>query len=415
MKLIRLLGRNIWTFLLAFLLALLVWVSSVTASDPNQEETFTVPLEVIGQEPDLEAVEDLPDTVTVEVLAPQSNLDRLSGEKVIRAWITLEGLEPGTHVVPVTVRIPEHIRPVRILSRNPTQVELTLDRLVEKTMPITREVVGEPAIGYEATDITWDEDTVKITGQSAQVEKVDSVAATLNIESADSSIEKDIPLRPLDSRGEYVSGVTLDPESVRVNQTIRLLGGYRNVAVKVVTAGKVAAGYRATSITPAPPTVMIFSEDPTLVEQLPGYVETETLDLTGVDDYVETILELNLPEGITVVGDPNVLVQVSVTAYKDSLSIVREVEKIGLLPGLQAAAAPEQVEVIIYGPVPLLENLTQRDVRVIVDLQGLGEGVHKITPTVEILSDDLELEAILPNTIEVTITQATTPTPTSPP
>jgi hypothetical protein len=34
---------------------------------------------------------------------------------------------------------------------------------------------------------------------------------------------------------------------------------------------------------------------------------------------------------------------------------------------------------------------------------------------VEILSDDLELEAILPNTIEVTITQATTPTPTSPP
>jgi YbbR domain-containing protein len=273
-------------------------------------------------------------------------------------------------------------------------------------------VEGEPAIGYQATDLIWSESQVTITGQSNQVEKVDAVVATLNIGGADSSIKQDIILRPLDSRGEIVPGVTLRPETIRADQTIRLLGGYRNVAVKVVTEGKVAAGYRATSITPAPPTVMIFSEDPNLVDQLPGYVETESLDLTGVDDYVETILQLNLPEGITVVGDPNVLVQVSVTAYKDSMSITREVEKIGLLPGLQATAAPTEVEVIIYGPVPVLENLTLRDVRVIVDLTGLDVGVHKITPTVEILSDDVELESILPGTIEVTITLATTPTPT---
>jgi len=109
-------------------------------------------------------------------------------------------------------------------------------------------------------------------------------------------------------------------------------------------------------------------------------------------------LELNLPESITVVGDPHVLAQVSVTAFQDSLKLSREVEIIGL------------IDVIIYGPVPILDSLMLRDVRVIVDLTNLGVGVYIITPTVDILPEDLNEEAILPATVEVTIIEAPTPT-----
>ena len=42
--------------------------------------------------------------------------------------------------------------------------------------------------------------------------------------------------------------------------------------------GYVADGYKLTNITVSPPTVTVFSSDPTLVNELPGYVEAEELE-----------------------------------------------------------------------------------------------------------------------------------------
>jgi len=44
----RWISRNIGTLLLAFALAVIVWVSAVTSADPNQEMAFSVPIEIIG-------------------------------------------------------------------------------------------------------------------------------------------------------------------------------------------------------------------------------------------------------------------------------------------------------------------------------------------------------------------------------
>ncbi|OQY26901.1 MAG: hypothetical protein B6I38_10730 [Anaerolineaceae bacterium 4572_5.1] len=414
MKFMRWLGKNIGTFLLAFLLALIVWISAVTSSDPNIEEVITVPLEVVGLSADMVILEDLPRNITVTVYAPQSKIEQLKAESM-RAWITVTDLEPGIYRIPIQIDIPEHISPIRLISTSPSRLELSFDRLVEKNFPITKIIEGEPAIGYQAGELIWDVQNITITGRNAQVEKVESVEVHLDISGAAETIDTKLNLRPVDSKGEIVSDISLNPEKVQVLQKIELLGGYRNVAVKVVTAGQVASGYRAASITSAPPTVMIFSEDPALVDMLPGYVETELLDLTDVDTYVETILELSLPEGVTVVGDPNVLVQVSVVALKDSLSLSREVEVIGILPGLEAVVAPNEIEVVIYGPIPVLDDLTLRDVRVIVDLTNLEIGVHTITPIIEILPEGLSVESMVPNIVEVTITEASTPTITPTP
>jgi hypothetical protein len=58
--------------------------------------------------------------------------------------------------------------------------------------------------------------------------------------------------------------------------------------------------------------------------------------------------------------------------------------------------------VILSGPIPRLQTLKPNEVKVIVDLFGLEPGIHKVRPTV-FLPDDLRLEAILPDTIEITL------------
>lgn len=411
MKIFRWLGKNWTTLILSFLLALVVWGSAVVSANPNQESELVIPLEVVNQPPNTMIVNAIPDEVTVTIFAPQSVIDQIRNEELLECKADLSGLEAGTYKVPVSVDIPQDLRPIRLRETNPEKIQVTLDNLVKREMPITTEVSGDPAVGYKVGSVDWSAETVIVSGRETQVSKVDTVKAELDISDVDETVSEQIDLVPLDSEGEEVSGVDLEPKSVEVKQQIILQGGYRNVAVNVVTTGKVAGGYRLTGITANPPTVMLFSENPQLVEELPGYVNTQTLDLTGVDDYMETILELDLPEGVTVVGDPTVLVQVNVTTIKNSMTVTREIEIIGLLPGLKAEVSPAEVEVRLYGPVPTLDGLALRDVRVIVDLSDLEEGVHKVSPEVEILPSEVSMETMSPSTVEVTIEPSSEPTP----
>jgi YbbR domain-containing protein len=410
MKFLRWLGRNLTSLILSLLLAIVIWASAVTSTNPNIEAELTVPLEVIQPETDIAIVDPLPETITLKILAPESIILQLEEDNTLTAYIDLTDIEAGTYLFPVQVRIPDQLTPIRILEQNPKQLKLKVSNLISKILTISIQVEGEPAIGYKKSGLEWDEVLATVTGQETKVEEVSAVVGILDISDASGTVSKELTLQAQDENGDLVDAITLTPDNVRVNQVISLQGGYRNVAVNVTTEGFVEPGYRFTSITPAPPTVMVFSENPQLVEQLPGYVNTKPLDLTGVDGYLETILELDLPNGVTVVGDPAILVQVNVTALETSMSISREIEIIGLLPGLSAEVSPKQVSVRVSGPVPILDNLTLRDIRVVVDLTNLEIGVHTVTPTVEILPADVIWEDISPTTVEIVIEEGSAST-----
>ena len=182
--------------------------------------------------------------------------------------------------------------------------------------------------------------------------------------------------------------------------------------VRAVSTGQVANGYRLTNVFVTPVGVVVFSSDPQLVNNLPGYVETQPVDLTGKEDDFETLVNLNLPDGISVVGDSKVLVQVSIAAIESSLAISLPVDIIGLAPGLEASPSPTTVDVILSGPVPILNTLGPTDVRVVVDLTGYDVGTYQFTPDVNILPDRVTKVSMLPSTVEVTITIAPTSTQT---
>lgn len=416
MALLRWLGRNLSTILLSLVLALIVWGSAVTSADPDQERIFPVPIEIIGQEPDVEIMEEIPEILSVTLFAPVSNLDVLSSENsALRAWIDLSGLTRGTHTLEIQYLLPGDIRPLRLVQVSPKVVEVTLEKLISKTLPIEREILGEPGLGYQLGGITWSAEEVTVSGRSADVEKVVRVEASLDISGAKEDIQRSINLRPLNENGSIVSGIALNPERINVTQTVTLQGGYRNMVVRVVTTGQVAEGYRQTNITVSPPNILVFSPDVAMIEGLPGFVETKELDISGASDDIETVLSLNLPVGVSVIGDPNVLVQMGIAAINGSISLSRPVELIGVLPGLAASVAPDVIEVIVFGPIPLLPSLTDVDVRVVVDLSGLEEGVYQLTPQVIILPDQVQLQVISPEEVEVTIISAELITPTPSP
>jgi YbbR domain-containing protein len=412
-RILRWLAKNFGTLLTALILAVIVWVSAVIASDPNEEHILDRPvqIEIVGQDPNLQIMGDVTRDVSLVLRAPSSVWTALNNDpQSVRAWVDLSNLGPGVHDVPVQIQITPHL--VRLISQDPQQLTITLDSIITQVFPVNLIIKGEPPVGYEAQPPQLDPSEVTVTGPLSLVSTVKEVRVTLDITNATQAINRDITPLILDSEGRVVTGISLTPDKVTISQPITLQGGYRYVIVRAVSTGQVANGYRLTNIFVTPVGVVVFSSNPQLVNNLPGYVETQPIDLTGKEDDFETLINLNLPDGISVVGDSKVLVQVSIAAIESSLAISLPVDIIGLAPGLEASPSPATVDVILSGPIPVLNTLGPTDVRVVVDLTGYDVGTYQFIPDVNILPDRVQKVSMLPSTVEVIIITAPTPTQT---
>ncbi len=406
------LRRNLGTFLLALLLSVVVWISAVSASNPIVQNTLPpVPIELIGLSSDMLLIDSKPSDARLTISAPSTIWTQLNTDpSKVKAWVDLTGLGAGQHTLPVHWNI--DLSPVRFIQIDPETVQVTLDSLILRNFPVELVVNGDPPLGYRKGIPTVNPEQVIVSGPQTQVMKVAHVRTTLDISGQRETKESTLPVEAISETGDVIDNVTLNPKTVKVTMPISLEGGYKNVVVKVVTQGQVPAGYRLTNISVTPPNVTIFSADPLLVNNIPGYVETKPLSLNGLKEDTDFRLGLNLPKGVSLVGEQSVLVQVGVAPIEGSLTVNLPVETLGLPPNLAALISPATVDVIVTGPLPVLDTLTADSFRVLVDLTGLEQGIYQIKPLIDLAPDQINVVSILPETVEVKIEPAPTPTPT---
>ena len=414
---IRWIVENYRTFFWALALAVAVWISSVTSADPDQTRTLESPVavEVIGQSSNLIFSESIPKEVEVTLRAPTSIWKLIEADpQIVRAILDISGLSSGDHTLDLQIQV--DARPVQIVSVSPKTLSFTLEPLITKTMDVDLRIAGEVAIGYQVGDASLEPVSVVVSGAQSQVQKVTRAGVSIDLNRIRENFDQFLKVEALDDRGQVVSGVSVSPDTIHIVLPVSQQGGYRDVAVKVTTLGRVASGYRLTDISVSPPVVTIYSSDPALVNSLPGVLETQPLDLQNAQDDIATRLKLSLPAGISVIGEQTVLVQAGVSPIESSVTISSErIEIIGLDGNLNVQISPTNVDIILSGPLPLLDTLTRQSVRVTVDLTGLTAGTYQLSPNVEVLVSNIVAESILPNTIEVVLTPlntgASTPTP----
>jgi len=405
-------AKNIRTFLLALVLAVAVWISAVTSADPDEVRIYpsAVPLEVVGQDSSLIITSEIPSSVEVTLRAPSSVWEQLNAvERSVQATLDLSGLSEGEHTVDVQLRL--LVRPVQIVLSNPVSVTVVLEPSASRTLPIDISLSGQPAVGYQAGDLTLDPNEIVISGPKSIVDRAVRARVLVSLEGVRESIDQATNIQILDEKNSAVRGLTLTPETAHVTIPVSQQGGFRDVAVKVVVQGQQAAGYRLENISVFPPVITVFASDPELVNALPGVVETQPLDLKDAHDDISTRLALNLPENVTIVGSQTVQVTVAISPIQTSLTLLNQkINVIGLPEGMAAQVLPQTVDVIISGPLPVLDALTPQDVSVTVDVTGLELGTHQLTPMVDVLVDNVLVESILPGTIEVVLSPPVTPT-----
>jgi YbbR domain-containing protein len=406
--------KSLPTFITALVLAITVWIIAVTASDPAENRSYprNVPIEIVSQDTNLVMTSDLPSNVSIVLNTPQSVwVSILSAQAPVRAVVDLSGLGAGTHTVDLQIQV--NIQPVKVISYSPRAVSIKLEALASKSIPLNLVIRGEPAIGYQAEDPILSTDQIVVTGPISQVERVAKIQATLDINQAYEDISRIINVVALDQNDMVVDDVTLSPDRVEVELGINQRYGYRNVIVSVNLEGQVADGYRLTNIAVFPLAVTVYSSNPEIVNELPGYVQTMPLNLDNLKDDVDVSMLLDLPEGVLVVGDQRtVLVRVSIAAVQTSLPIANiPIEIIGLPENLKANLFPEFITIIISGPLPILDQLKLEDIRIYLDLTNYEVGTYQLQPVVELPSEEIMVDSIQPGLIDIEVIIAPTPTP----
>jgi YbbR domain-containing protein len=131
------------------------------------------------------------------------------------------------------------------------------------------------------------------------------------------------------------------------------------------------------------------------------------INLEQATETIARTVPLSLPDGVTTVssetgGPGGVQVLVEITPIEDAITMQRPITQQGIDPDFWWRASPTRADVYLSGPLSRLRSLQASDVEVLVDLFDLEPGVHILQPAV-FKPDGLRLDAILPDTIEVTI------------
>ncbi len=410
---LRWISNNFRTFLWALAISIAVWIAAVTTSDPDETHLYpiSIPIEIVGQDSGTIISADIPKEVSISLRAPRSVWMRLNANPgTVRAILDLSKLTAGTYSRTLQIQVDE--RPVRIIAVSPASVELTLEELEIKVIDVDINLNGDLAIGYQAGESKIEPEQITLSGPSSQVQKVKRAEVSINLNGLREDLDGALDVLLLDENGFVVKDVNISPEKVNILLPISQQGGYRDLAVKVNVSGQVAEGYRLANISVFPPVITVFSANANLVNELPGVVETMPIDLQNASDDISTRLELVLPAGVTLVGEQTVLIKAGIAPIESSLTLSsQQVEIIGLLAGYEVHISPETVDVIVSGPLPSLDILTRQAIRVVVDVTGLTEGTHQLTPKVEVLVGDVLVQSILPATIEVVLRITSSPTP----
>lgn len=404
--------RNFSSIFISLVLAVLVWVAAVREQDPSREGEYArpIPIEVIPPAEGLTNTALLPEAVRLRLLAPESSWTTLSPSQ-FTATADLSQQPVGARDIPVTVTTTDPY--VKVVEQLPSVVSINIEPLKIMTLPVEIDVLDSPPLGYINRTPTANPSEVAITGPVSQVDQVVEALTEVFIRNSKETVRASREVEARDGEGRLVRGVTVNPLLVAITVPIEQRFGYKDVSVRVNLDGQVAPGYRVSNIRVDPPTLTVVG-NPKGLAQIAGLVETAPVNLDRATKSIVRTVPLNLPDGVTTVvseqeknGPEGVQVTVEITPIEDGINLQRPITQQGIDPDYWWQAAPDEVSVFLSGPLTQLQSLRASDVEVLVDLFNLEPGVHILQPTV-FKPDGLRLDAIVPDTIEITIGRAVT-------
>jgi YbbR domain-containing protein len=348
---------------------------------------------------------DLGYVTNIHYFAPSEVADRLTSNS-FTASVDLSTATPqaGTSFATVPVHVLAVDPRVQILDFDPQVIQVQLDPLVSKSVPVVVDT-GEVPSGLHPQAPVLSDSTVAVSGPDSVVRLATAAVARVVIQPAGLDIDQQVSLVAVDALNNVLSPVKIDPESVRVQIQV---GSQQTRTLPVVPnlTGSPNSGFQVSSVTVDPVAVTVAGDTADL--NAISQVSTIPIDLTGATTSLTRQVGLALPAGITAVGSPTVTVSVQLIATSASRTFSAGIVLSGARDDRIYSLSVDQVLVTLGGTPAALAEVDGQTFAVSLDVDGLAPGVHVLTPTVN-LPASLKLVGLSPGSVTVTISAVAPP------
>ena len=391
----------------SILIAIGLWSWVTTSRDPETtREVFSVAIDVVDLSPDLIVVGDVP-TVTVSYTGTRSNTQALD-QADARAWVDLSGMtEPGGYAVDIVVAEPPDIWSTRA---EPQRIDIQIERRVSVVFPVIPTVLSDLGLNQQVGTVKPSAGEVVVAGPESSVGQVRAVQLPVDIANRTSNFVGVFTPEAVDSGGQEIGGVTLNPATISAEVQITARG--RQLAVVTQITGAPASGFEIVDRAINPITALV--DGP--AETIEGLITVSTLpvDVSGArGDVTRRVRLADLPPGVSILepssGFVDVVIQIRQRGVQQSLP-EQAVVVLNVGTGLEAEANPAVVVVNVEASEQQLLDLEPGSLQVVVDARGLGPGTYTLQPRV-VVPATVEWLNVVPDTVTVTL-RATPPVAT---
>jgi YbbR domain-containing protein len=356
------------------------------------------------------------DVVLLSPIAPVTSIRYFApagipvANSTFTAEVDLSGVDATSGSARVSVSVKSVDDRVNILSFEPPTVIVELDALVRLEVPVDV-VLGPIPDGVEVGDTVVEPSKATVFGPSSIVSKVDRVRADIVIQPSGLDVDQEVILRPVDSLGDVLSPVEVEPRTAHVTIPVFTDRVSRSLPVSPVVTGTPAAGFEVSSVTVTPLSVTVEGD----ADELAALVRVDTLpvSVTGASTDFEVPIGLDLPTGIVPLSDAPVRVSIALRPVTSTRNFESGLRLVGA-KDFAYALSVDRVLVTVGGSVADLDRLEGSALVMDLDVSDLGPGASEVPVTAD-LPTGVTLVSASPETVTVTVTVPATPAPSPSP
>lgn len=290
-RIINIFRHNMLKKIIALVAAFFMWVFVMADQDPAIEGSYTVPITISNAPYEFIPVYD-EKTIKVETRAPRSNFVKYDAN-AFRVYANLEGLEEGEHQIFPQVVMPQGFE---LIETKPVAINIKLDPLIEKQMPIDLITVGTISQDAVVKEITKSMDVVTVVGPKSFVEQAAKIYGNVNLSGNTSSFETQIQMNAVDEKDNVVPRVRVVPSVITVSVDVE--SGLKKRIVPIVPELSVTEGWELTKIMVEPAQTEIVGPESVVNSIIT--LKTEPFMVQTGQRFFKSTLRLLVPDEVTV-------------------------------------------------------------------------------------------------------------------
>jgi YbbR domain-containing protein len=286
--------RNWKLKVLCFFIAFVTWVGVVYAGNPPETKVISVPVpqSPANLPPTYVLVHSINDVV-VRVGGDQNTLDSLNPAvlTVNVDWAAVN--RAGTYSIPIAIT---NTDPNIELIGAPTSVQVDLDVLISKSVPVNVQITAPPPVGFQSGNQLATPTTVVVIGPQRELAGI-VARVTVNLSNQKANFQEQLPVLVYDDKSVRLNNVGVQPTDVSVSITITEDVTNRTVAVMPRTEGSPSPGEYLTGIVVNPLTVV--ATGPLNLLNTLDSVATPPIPLAGITGSYTLTVTIVAPPGVT--------------------------------------------------------------------------------------------------------------------